>query len=157
MLTGGEGLFGAASSTLSSAESRATRHQELEEKTMTTTRERRIPGPDHPITVEPTGARVVARIGEQIVADTTKALTLREANYPPVQYIPLEDVDQALLADSTSETYCPYKGDASYYSIAADSEHADAVWIYREPYEAVAEIAGHVAFYPNHVDVVVES
>jgi uncharacterized protein (DUF427 family) len=119
------------------------------------TREPKIPGPGHPITIEPTGARVVARVGEQVVADTTKALTLREANYPPVQYIPLEDVDQALLAASTTQTYCPYKGDASYYSITADGGRPDAVWSYREPYDAVADIAGHVAFYPDKVDIVV--
>jgi uncharacterized protein (DUF427 family) len=125
---------------------------------MTTTREPKIPGPDHPITVEPTGARVVARIGEQIVADTTRALTLREANYPPVQYIPLDDVDPALLTDSATQTYCPYKGDASYYSLSGSGgELTDAVWTYREPYASVADIAGHVAFYPDKVDVVVES
>ena len=119
------------------------------------TREPKIPGPGHPITIEPTGARVVARVGEQVVADTTKALTLREANYPPVQYIPLDDVDQALLTASTTQTYCPYKGDASYYSITADGGRPDAVWSYREPYDAVADIAGHVAFYPDKVDIVV--
>ena len=126
---------------------------------MTTTREIRIPGPDHPITIEPTGVRVVARVGARIVADTTRALTLREANYPPVQYIPLEDVDQTLLEDSATQTYCPYKGDASYYSIgiAADDSAlmTDAVWVYREPYDAVADIAGHVAFYTDRVDVAV--
>ena len=92
----------------------------------------------------------------QVIADTTRALTLREANYPPVQYIPLEDVDQTLLADSATLTYCPYKGDASYYCItAADGVQTDVVWSYREPYNAVAEIAGHVAFYTDKVDVVV--
>ena len=125
---------------------------------MTTTREPQIPGPDHPITIEPTGTRVVARVGSQIIADTTRALTLREANYPPVQYIPLDDVDQTLLAPSAAATYCPYKGDASYYSItAADGILADAVWSYREPYEAVADIAGRVAFYTERVEIVVES
>ena len=123
---------------------------------MTTTREPKIPGPDHPITVEPTGTRVVARIGEQVVADTTRALTLREANYPPVQYIPLEDVDPALLTDSATQTYCPYKGDASYYSLnGSGGELTDAVWTYREPYASVADIAGHVAFYTDRVDVAV--
>ena len=123
---------------------------------MTTTREPKIPGPEHPITIEPAGTRVVARVGAQIVADTTRALTLREAGYPPVQYIPLEDVDQTLLTASATQTYCPYKGDASYYGIAAaDGERADAVWSYREPYDAVADIAGHVAFYTDRVDVVV--
>jgi uncharacterized protein (DUF427 family) len=122
---------------------------------MTTTREPKIPGPEHPITIEPAGTRVVARVGAQIVADTTRALTLREAGYPPVQYIPLEDVDQTLLTASATQTYCPYKGDASYYSITADGGRPDAVWSYREPYDAVAAIAGHVAFYADQVDIVV--
>jgi uncharacterized protein (DUF427 family) len=123
---------------------------------MTTTREPKIPGPEHPITIEPASVRVVARVGAQIVADTTRALTMREASYPPVYYIPLEDVDQTLLTASATQTYCPYKGDASYYGIAAaDGERADAVWSYREPYDAVADIAGHVAFYTDRVDVVV--
>ena len=122
---------------------------------MTTTREPKIPGPEHPITIEPAGVRVVARVGAQIVADTTRALTLREAGYPPVQYIPLEDVDQTLLTASAAQTYCPYKGDASYYSIIAGGGRVDAVWSYRAPYDAVAVIAGHVAFYTDQVDVVV--
>ena len=122
---------------------------------MTTTREPKIPGPEHPITTEPAGTRVVARVGAQIVADTTRALTLREAGYPPVQYIPLEDVDQTLLTASATQTYCPYKGDASYYNITADGGRPDAVWSYREPYDAVAGIAGHVAFYTDQVDIVV--
>jgi uncharacterized protein (DUF427 family) len=117
--------------------------------------EPKIPGHDHPITIESTGVRVVARVGSHIIADTLKALTLREANYPPVQYIPLEDVDQTLLEASATQTYCPYKGDASYYSIAIPGLAPDAVWTYRTPYEAVAPIAGHVAFYTDRVDVVV--
>ncbi len=135
------------------------------------TREPRIPGPDHPITVEPTAARVVARVGGTVVADSTRALTLREASYPPVQYIPLEDVDPALLVATDTQTYCPYKGDASYWSIVlpkageeagagaeaeASGRLADAVWGYREPYPSVAAIAGHVAFYPDRVEVVTE-
>lgn len=123
-----------------------------------TNREPKIPGPDHPITVEKTGQRVLARVGGHVVADTTNALTLRESNYPPVQYIPLEDVDQALLAESDTSTYCPYKGDASYYSITLpDGQLADAVWSYREPYDSVAPIANHVAFYTDRVEVVTES
>jgi len=122
---------------------------------MTTTQEPRIPGPDHPLTIEPAGVRVVARVGAQVIADTTRAPTLREAGYPPVQYIPLDDVDQALLTASTTQTYCPYKGDASYYSITAGSGRPDAVWTYREPHDAVADIAGHVAFYTDQVDIAV--
>jgi uncharacterized protein (DUF427 family) len=121
--------------------------------------EPRIPGPDHPITIEKTGPRVVARVGAHVVADTTRALTLREAGYPPVQYIPFDDVDQALLASSDTQTYCPYKGNASYYTIALPDGRAlaDAVWVYREPYDSVAPIADHVAFYTDRVQVVVEA
>jgi uncharacterized protein (DUF427 family) len=120
-----------------------------------------IPGPDHPITIERTGRHVVARLHGHVVADTTRALTLREAGYPPVQYIPLDDVDQTLLAPSDTQTYCPYKGDASYYSITLpdgqDTEGglADAVWAYLQPYDSVTPIVNHVAFYANRVEVVV--
>jgi uncharacterized protein (DUF427 family) len=127
-----------------------------------TTREPKIPGPDHPITIEKAGMRVLARVGTHVVADTTRALTLREADYPAVQYIPLDDVDQALLAPSATQTYCPYKGDASYYTITLpegtlpEGGLPDAVWTYREPYDSVAPIAGHVAFYTDRVQVVTE-
>ncbi|HEX6354147.1 DUF427 domain-containing protein [Actinophytocola sp.] len=116
-------------------------------------REIRTPGPDHPIAVEKNPARVVVRVGDQVVADTTAALALREANYPAVQYIPLADVNPAFLKDSDTTTYCPYKGDASYYTlVTAGGELVDAIWTYREPYPAVAEIADHVAFYPDKVE-----
>ena len=122
-----------------------------------TTREPKIPGPEHPITIEPAGPRVVARVGTRIVADTSRALTLREAGYPAVHYIPLDDVDQGLLAAGATETYCSYKGDASYYTLTLpEGPLTDAVWTYREPYDAVAPIAGHVAFYSDRVDVAVE-
>lgn len=111
------------------------------------------PGPDHPITVEPNPERVVVTVAGKTVADTRRALTLREAGYQPVQYIPPEDVDFSLLEPTDHASYCPYKGDANYYSVPAGGERsANAVWQYREPYEAVAEIAGHVAFYPDRVE-----
>lgn len=117
-------------------------------------REIRTPGPDHPITVEKNPARVVVKVGDQVVADTTAALALRESNYPAVQYIPLADVDRSFLKDSDTTTYCPYKGDASYYTlVTGDGEQTDVIWTYREPYPAVAEIAGHVAFYPDKVEI----
>ena len=119
-------------------------------------KEHLIPGPDHPITVESTGQRVVARVGDQVVADTTQALTLQEADYPAVQYIPLADVDQALLESTDTTTYCPFKGDASYYTLKlSDGDLDDAVWTYTTPYPEVGTIAGHVAFYPNKVEVTV--
>ncbi|MEW2517211.1 DUF427 domain-containing protein [Actinacidiphila alni] len=121
------------------------------------TRTVKTPGPDHPITVEPNPERVVVRAAGKVIADTTSALTLREADYPPVQYIPLADVEESALRPSDAQTYCPYKGDASYYSlVTADGEIADAVWTYEKPYDAVGPIAGHVAFYPQHVETAAE-
>jgi uncharacterized protein (DUF427 family) len=112
------------------------------------------PGPDHPITVEPTPGRVVVTAAGRKIADTTAALTLREADYPPAQYIPLADVDPAMLERTDHASYCPYKGDASYYSVLTDEETLEnAVWEYRTPYESVAEIEGHVAFYRDKVEI----
>ncbi|GAB1514061.1 DUF427 domain-containing protein [Actinophytocola sp. KF-1] len=117
-------------------------------------REMKTPGPDHPITVEKNPARVTVRVGDQVVADTTAALVLQESNYPPVQYIPLADVDPALIKPTDTSTYCPYKGEASYYTLVTpDGELADAIWTYRTPYPAVAGIADHVAFYPDKVEI----
>lgn len=111
------------------------------------------PGPKHPITITPNHNRVVVTVAGRVVADTRNALTLQEASYPPVQYVPLSDVDRALLERTDTETYCPFKGDASYYSIPiGGGTSVDAVWEYREPYAAVAQIRGHVAFYPDRVD-----
>ena len=119
-------------------------------------REMLLPSPAHPITIEPTTARVVVRVDGKVVADTRSALTLQESTYPAVQYIPLTDVDQSLLRRTDTSTYCPFKGDASYYSIALpDRELTDAIWTYETPYPAVDVIAGHVAFYPNKVQLTV--
>ena len=119
-------------------------------------REVKIPGPDHPITIEPTAGQVVVRVGDQVLAKSSAALTLLEADYPAVQYVPLADVDQALLSRTETSTYCPFKGDASYYTItAASGDLPDAIWTYEEPYPAVAQIAGHVAFYTDRVELTV--
>jgi len=118
----------------------------------------KTPGPDHPITVEPTASRVMVRSGGKVIADTTAALSLRESDYPPVLYIPFADVTPEALRPSDTLTYCPFKGDASYYSLVTESgEIADAVWTYEKPYDAVGTIAGHVAFYPQHVEIAVEA
>jgi uncharacterized protein (DUF427 family) len=115
------------------------------------------PGPDHPITIERNPARIVVSVAGGVIADTRHALTLREANYAPVQYIPLGDVDRSLLQATNHTTYCPYKGDCSYYSIPAGGEKSmNAVWTYRAPYAAVADISDHLAFYPDRVDTINE-
>jgi uncharacterized protein (DUF427 family) len=115
------------------------------------------PGPDHPITIEPNRSRVVVSVAGRVLADSQDALTLREAGYRPVQYIPLRDVDASLLEPTDNATYCPYKGDASYYSVpVGGSKSVNAVWTYEAPFAAVADIKGHVAFYPERVDAIAE-
>lgn len=114
----------------------------------------KIPGPDHPITIDPTEGHVTVSVDGIQVAASDTALSLAEAGYPVVQYVPLVDVDQSVLRDSDSITTCPYKGNASYYSLAiGDTVHPDAVWRYATPHDAVAEIAGTVAF-DTHVATV---
>ncbi len=113
----------------------------------------RTPGPDHPITITPSDTHVVVRAGGKVIVDTRRALVLQEANYPPVYYLPREDADMAALARSDHGSYCPYKGEASYYGIAAGGDRSiDAIWSYEAPYDAVAPIAGHLAFYADRVD-----
>jgi uncharacterized protein (DUF427 family) len=113
----------------------------------------KIPGPDHPISIEANSSRVVVTVGGKVIADTRAALTLREASYPAVQYFPRGDVDMAALTRSEHKTYCPYKGDASYYSIPAGGDRSiNAVWTYEAPSDAVAQIKEYVAFYPDRVD-----
>lgn len=115
----------------------------------------KIPGPDHPITIEPSKGRVRVTVAGHVVADSRKALTLRESTYPAVHYIPREDVEMGLLEATDHATYCPYKGECSYFSIPVGGARAiNAVWTYEAPYEAVAEIKDHVAFYPDRVDAI---
>ena len=115
----------------------------------------KIPGPDHPITIEANPGRVVVIVGGRAIADTRDALTLREANYPAVQYIPRKDVEMSLLSRTDHETYCPYKGDCTYFSIRLGGiERANAAWTYEAPYAAVERIKAYLAFYPHRVDAI---
>lgn len=115
----------------------------------------KTPGPDHPITVAPSGRHVRVVFNGRVVADTARALELREASLPPVHYIPRSDIDMALLARTDHGTHCPYKGDAAYYSIVLDGRTAgNAAWSYEAPYPAVAAIKDHLAFYPDRVDAI---
>jgi uncharacterized protein (DUF427 family) len=116
-------------------------------------RSQRVAGPDHPITIERNPKRVVVSIGGTIVADSRDALTLREASYPAVQYIPREDVDMTLLERSAHTTYCPYKGDCAYFNIPLCGKRGiNAVWTYENPYDSVAAIRNHLAFYADRVN-----
>jgi uncharacterized protein (DUF427 family) len=113
----------------------------------------KIPGPDHPISIEANPTRIVVTVGGHIIADTRNALTLKEASYPAVQYIPRRDVDMSALVRTEHTSYCPYKGDASYYSIPAGGDRSlNAVWSYESPFAAMAQIKDYVAFYPDRVD-----
>jgi uncharacterized protein (DUF427 family) len=133
------------------------RGEAMEPNVATETKPVKIPGPDHPITIERNPVRIVVSLAGRVVADTREALTLREAHYPAVQYIPRKDVDMALLDRTDHTTYCPYKGDCSYFSIPLGGERSvNAVWSYEAPYAAVAPIKDYLAFYPNRVDAIEE-
>jgi uncharacterized protein (DUF427 family) len=113
----------------------------------------KIPGPDHPISIKANPSRVLIMVGRQIIAVTREALTLREASYPAVQYIPRRDVNMTALVRSEHTTYCPYKGDASYYSVPAGGDRSiNAAWSYETPFEAMKQIQEYLAFYPDRID-----
>jgi uncharacterized protein (DUF427 family) len=118
-----------------------------------TSRQMKLPGPDHPISIENNPSRVVVTLGGNVIADTRNALTLREASYPDVQYVPRQDVNMSALTRSQHTTFCPYKGEASYFGIPAGGDRSvNAVWTYETPFEAMAQIKEYVAFYPERVD-----
>ena len=122
-----------------------------------TVRPVKLPNPDHPITIVCNPARIVVSVAGRVIADTRAALTLREAAYPPAFYIPRRDVEMTLLERTEHSTYCPYKGDCAYYSIPLGGQRStNAVWTYEDPFEAVAEIKDHLAFYPDRVDAIEE-
>jgi uncharacterized protein (DUF427 family) len=115
----------------------------------------KIPGPDHPISITPTKGRVTVVVNGKRIADTREALTLKEAAYPAVQYIPRKDIDQTLLQRTSHQTYCPYKGDCAYYSIPSGGERSvNAVWTYEAPFASVSAIREYLAFYPDRVDAI---
>jgi len=117
----------------------------------------KLPSPDHPITIAANGKRVRVTFAGQVVANTARALTLREASYKPVFYIPRTDANMSLLKATNQHTHCPYKGDASYFTIHADGRVAEnAVWSYEQPFPAMAEIKDYLAFYPDRVDAIEE-
>lgn len=118
----------------------------------------KVPGPDHPITVTRSGKHVRVTFAGRVIADTKNALTLKEANYRPALYVPRADTDMSVLAPSDHHTHCPYKGDASYFTINVNGSSAkNAVWSYEEPYPAMAEIKEYLAFYPDRVDKIEEA
>jgi uncharacterized protein (DUF427 family) len=115
----------------------------------------RIPGPDHPITISPAEGKLRVTVAGRIIAESSRALRLDENGYPPVYYLPRNDADSSLLVRSEHSTYCPYKGDCTYYSIpTGGAKSQNAVWTYETPYEAVASIKDYLAFYPSRVDAI---
>lgn len=122
------------------------------------TRPEKIPGADHPISISGNERRVVVKVAGQVIADTRAALRLQEASYPAVLYIPRADVDMSKLQRTEHTTYCPYKGDCSYFSIpAGGARSVNAVWSYEKPYASVSKIDQYLAFYPSRVDSLEES
>ncbi|CCD97112.1 conserved hypothetical protein [Bradyrhizobium sp. ORS 375] len=112
----------------------------------------KLPGPDHPITITPNPRRVRVVAEGVVIADTNRALTLKEATYPAVHYVPRADANMTALQKTDRVTHCPYKGDASYFSIVTPGKTLDnAIWSYETPFPAMAEISGHLAFYPDKV------
>jgi uncharacterized protein (DUF427 family) len=123
--------------------------------TLSKGKEVRIPGPDHPIAISPIEGKVRVTVAGRIVAESARALRLEEKGYPPVYYLPRSHADMSLFVRTTHYTYCPYKGDCSFYSIPIGGENSNnAVWTYEGPYEAVASIGGYLAFYPTRVDAI---
>ena len=129
----------------------------MSEKLLSAPKTIKVPGPDHPITIERNPNRVVVTVASRVVADTRDAITLREAGYPAVHYVPRKDVDMALLERTEHATYCPYKGDCSYFSVPLGGDRSkNAAWTYEAPYPAVTLIKDHLAFYPDRVDAIEE-
>jgi uncharacterized protein (DUF427 family) len=113
----------------------------------------KTPGPDHPIAITLEKSRVRVSLGGRVIAETVSALALREASYPMVLYIPRKDADMALLERTAHSSFCPYKGDCSYFSIPLGGDRSiNAVWSYEHPYPSVVEIQNHLAFYASRVD-----
>jgi uncharacterized protein (DUF427 family) len=136
---------------LKSAQFHRTDHNGLTEKGATIMK---VPGPDHPITITANPKRVRVSAGGVVIADTTHALTLKEATYPAVQYVPRQDTNMALLQRTERTTHCPYKGDANYFSVSANGKTLEnSIWTYETPFPAMAEISGHLAFYPDKVTI----
>ena len=118
-------------------------------------KEIKTPGPDHPITISPAEGKVRVAIAGRTVAESTRAIRLEEKGYQPVYYLPRDDADMSLLVRTTHSTYCPYKGDCSYYSIPIGGTKPEyAVWTYEKPHEAVADMSEHLVFYPTRVDAI---
>ncbi len=106
--------------------------------------------PEHRITAKPAGARVQVKFKGEVIADSQNALVMQEGSYPPVFYFPRRDVKMERLLRSSHHTYCPFKGRASYFSLAGGPENA--VWSYEEPYDEMTAIRELLAFYPDKVD-----
>jgi uncharacterized protein (DUF427 family) len=113
--------------------------------------------PSHRIAVEPFQGVVTVSFSDALIASTDEALVLREADYPPVFYIPFKDIYFDFLKRSTAATHCPFKGDASYWNASASGEATDDVmWAYERPYDEMAAIKDHGAFYANKVRIEAE-
>jgi len=108
--------------------------------------------PEHTVTIAPFKGRVVVELNGEVLSQTERALELREADYPPVYYVPRSDTHMDRLVPTTHKTHCPFKGEASYFSIKGGAENA--VWSYEHPYDEALAIREHLAFYPDRVSAI---
>jgi uncharacterized protein (DUF427 family) len=112
------------------------------------------PGPDHPITISPAVKRMRVKVNDHVIADSAEVLMLKEASYPEVAYFPRADVEMGFLSKTARSSHCPYKGDASYFTLHIDGDiKENAVWSYEAPFLAMTEIRDRLAFYPNQVEI----
>ncbi len=120
-------------------------------------RTQKIPGPDHPITLAPADKKLRVIFRGQTIAESAAALVMQEASYSPVFYFPRNDVKMAMLARTQHNSWCPYKGEASYFTmLAEDGREENSVWSYETPFEPVGGIRELLAFYPNKIDRIEE-
>ena len=112
--------------------------------------------PDYAVQISPAGSRVTVIHGDTVIARSDAALLISETKHDDVYYLPRVDVDMQLLKATDHSTYCPFKGHASYFSLAGDPELENVVWSYESPYREVAQLADYVSFYTNRVTQTLE-
>jgi uncharacterized protein (DUF427 family) len=114
----------------------------------------KAPSADHPIGLRPNPRRVRVKAEGHVIADSADALMLAEAAYPPVAYLPRADVEMGFLSKTDRRTHCPYKGEASYFSLHIEGRILEnVIWSYEDPYPAVEGIKDRLAFYPDKVEI----
>lgn len=108
--------------------------------------------PEHRVETKQTGVRVQVKFNDEVIADTREAIIVEETGHDAIYYLPRKDVKMERLTRTTHSTHCPFKGDASYFTVSNGRTAENAVWSYEEPYDEVSVIKDRLAFYPDRVD-----